>query len=162
MSLSDRAAVTLGTFFGTGFWPWGPGTAGSVAAVLLYLAFRPALSGMWLLVSAAVLFLPSVWAATECERIFGTTDPGKVVVDEVIGQAITLSVIPAASRMASGWHLWLAGFILFRVLDITKPFPIRRLERLPGGWGIITDDALAGIYGAIVLGLVIHFRLLLA
>jgi phosphatidylglycerophosphatase A len=160
MSIVDRVAILLGTFFGAGYWPWGPGTAGSAAALLIYLVSRPALSGVWLLVAAALLYLPGVWAATECERIWGKTDPGKVVVDEVIGQWITLAVIPAAAGFGERWQLWLAGFIIFRALDITKPFPIRRLERLPGGWGIITDDALAGVYGAIILGAAIHFRML--
>jgi phosphatidylglycerophosphatase A len=151
--MRDRTALLLGTFFGTGYWPWGPGTAGSAATLLLYLAFRPALSGWWLVASAAALFLPGVWAAGECERIFGRTDPPRVVVDEVIGQAITLAAIPAASQV---WKLWLSGFIIFRVFDIVKPFPIRRLERLPGGWGIVIDDVMAGVYGAIVLRLALY------
>ena len=155
--MRNRVAILIGTFFGAGYWPWGPGTAGSAATLLLYLAFRPALSGLWLLVFAAILLLPGVWAAGECERIFQRTDPGRVVIDEVIGQAITLAVLPAAP--AASWKLWLFGFILFRGFDIVKPFPIRRLERLPGGWGIVLDDALAGVYGAVVLRLAVYWGL---
>ena len=155
--MKDRIAVVVGTFFGAGFFPVAPGTAGSAAALLIYLALRPALSGWWLIVTAAVLYAPAVWAAGVCERWFKKTDPGQVVIDEVIGQAITLAVIPAAAAGFGGWKLWLTGFILFRAFDIAKPFPIRRLEKLPGGYGIITDDVLAGIYGAVVLKAAMYF-----
>src|SRR5206468_2265642 len=157
--MGNRIAVVLGTFFGAGFLPKAPGTAGSLAALVLYLALRPALSGWWLLAAVALLVLPGVWAAGVCERVFRKTDPAQVVVDEVIGQAITLAVIPAAPAGFGGWKVWLAGFIIFRGLDIAKPFPIRRLERLPAGWGIVTDDVAAGIYGAAILGAAIHFGL---
>ncbi|SRR5579871_1551823 len=146
-----RLAIVIGTFFGAGFFPVGPGTAGSIAMVALYLLCRPALSGWWLIAFAAAIYGPAVWAAGECERIYQRTDPGCVVIDEVIGQAVTLSVIPAAGRGFGDWKMWLAGLIIFRGFDIVKPFPIRRLERLPGGWGIVTDDALAGVYGAALL-----------
>jgi phosphatidylglycerophosphatase A len=82
-----------------------------------------------------------------------------VVIDEVIGQAITLAVIPASETGLGGWKMWLAGLIIFRGFDIVKPYPIRRLEHLPGGYGIITDDVLAGIYGAVILYLAIRLGL---
>lgn len=129
--------------------------------IAIYLLGRPALSGWWLVVFAALLYAPGVWAAGECERVYKKTDPGCVVIDEVVGQALTLSVIPTAlsgsEGFFGGWKLWLTGFILFRGFDIVKPFPIRRLEKLPGGFGIMTDDVLAGIYGAIVLAIIVHF-----
>jgi phosphatidylglycerophosphatase A len=146
-----RLAIVVGTFFGAGFFSVGPGTAGSIATVALYLLCRPALAGWWLIAFAAVIYGPAVWAAGECEKIYGRTDPGCVVIDEVIGQAVTLSVIPVAGRGFGDWKMWLAGLIIFRGFDIVKPFPIRRLERLPRGWGIVTDDALAGVYGAALL-----------
>jgi phosphatidylglycerophosphatase A len=155
--MKERLAVVVGTFFGVGFFPVAPGTAGSAAALLIYLAARPTLSGWWLIVAPALLYAPAVWAAGVCERIFKKTDPGQVVIDEVIGQAITLAVIPAAPAGFGGWKLWLTGLILFRAFDIAKPFPIRRLEKLPGGYGIITDDVLAGIYGAVVLRMAMYF-----
>jgi len=157
--MKQRIAVVIGTFFGAGFFPVAPGTAGSAAALLIYLFARPALSGWWLIVAAALLYPPAVWAAGVCEQVFHKTDPGQVVIDEVIGQAITLAVIPAAAAGFGGWKLWLSGFILFRAFDIAKPFPIRRLEKLPGGYGIVTDDVLAGIYGAVVLRIAMYFGL---
>ena len=81
------------------------------------------------------------------------------MVDEVIGQAITLAVIPASTAGFEGWKMWLAGLIIFRGFDIVKPFPIRRLEQLPGGYGIVTDDVLAGIYGAVILYLAVRLGL---
>ena len=127
--------------------------------VAIYLAARPALGGWWLIVLAVVLYAPAVWAAGVCERIYKKTDPGCVVIDEVIGQAITLAVIPASPAGLGGWKMWLAGLIIFRGFDIAKPFPIRRLERLPGGYGIITDDVLAGVYGAVILYLALRWGL---
>ncbi len=155
--MRDRAAVAIGTAFGTGLIPLAPGTWGSLVMVAAYLALRPALSEWWLFVAAAVLYYPGVWAAGICERVFRKTDPGQVVIDEVIGQAITLAVIPTAPAGFGGWKLWLAGFILFRAFDITKPFPTRLLERLPGGYGIVSDDVMAGIYGAAVLKAIMYF-----
>jgi phosphatidylglycerophosphatase A len=155
--MTNRVATIIGTFFGAGYFPKAPGTAGSAAALLIYLAARPALSGWWLIVAAALLYAPAVWAAGVCEKVFQKTDPGQVVIDEVIGQAITLAVIPASAAGFGGWKLWLTGFILFRGFDMAKPFPIRRLEKLPGGYGIVTDDVLAGIYGAVVLKAALHF-----
>jgi phosphatidylglycerophosphatase A len=127
--------------------------------VAIYLVFRPALEGWWLIVLAVVLYAPAVWAAGVCERIYKKTDPGCVVIDEVIGQAITLAVIPASPAGLGGWKMWLAGLIIFRGFDIAKPFPIRRLERLPGGYGIITDDVLAGVYGAGILYVALRWGL---
>ena len=97
-------------------------------------------------VLAALLFLPATWAATLSARAAKLKDPQFVVVDEVIGQWIAL----AGARSLS-WQTYLAAFALFRLFDIWKPAPVRQLERLPEGWGINADDAMAGIYAALVL-----------
>ena len=139
-------AWTVATFFGAGYGKPGPGTWGSVAAVLLWAAFAfpPHPSALTLtlaltlgIVITTVLGVP---AATIVERESGRTDPGFVVVDEVIGQWIALLGSPA------DWRHGLIALVLFRIFDITKPFPVRRLERLPGGWGIVFDDVAAGLY----------------
>jgi phosphatidylglycerophosphatase A len=90
-----------------------------------------------------------VWAASQAEKYFGRTDPGQVVIDEVVGQMITLLLWPGAT-----WKWLLAGFVLFRFFDVVKPFPARRLEHAPSGWGIMLDDVAAGIYGGLALALI--------
>jgi phosphatidylglycerophosphatase A len=91
--------------------------------------------------TASAIFGLGVWAAGRAERLFGCRDPGPVVVDEVVGQMVTLLAWPGAS-----WKVLLAGLALFRFFDVVKPFPAGRAEHLPGGWGIMTDDVVAGIY----------------
>ena len=92
------------------------------------------------------LFAVGVWSAGKAEKVFGRVDPGQVVIDEVAGQIITFIATPRI-----GWMGLIAGFILFRVFDIVKPFPARQAERFPGGWGIMLDDVVAGLYSLIVL-----------
>jgi len=141
-------ATTVATWFGCGYSPAAPGTAGSLAALLIaivlhqYLGFGP----LHFLVMAAILFLPAVWAAGVTARVTGIEDPQIVVVDEVIGQWITLA---GAARL--NWKSFLLALVLFRLFDIFKPPPVRQLEVLPGGWGINLDDVMAGVYGALVL-----------
>lgn len=141
-------AVALGTWFGCGFAPVAPGTAGSLAAVAIGVAlgagagWRP-----WhFAVLAAVLLVPSIWAAGETAIYAGKKDPGMVVVDEVLGQWLAIA---GAGRL--NWKSWLAAFVLFRLFDIWKPWPVRQLEAIPGGTGIVADDLMAGAYGALVL-----------
>jgi phosphatidylglycerophosphatase A len=142
------AARWIATWFFCGYAPVAPGTAGSLAAIAIawvlwrYAALTPPAFG-WL---AAALFLPAVWAAGVTARESGLKDPQIVVVDEVVGQWLTL-----AGATDLNWKSWLAALILFRVFDIWKPPPVRQLERLPGGLGIVGDDVMAGIYGAVVL-----------
>jgi phosphatidylglycerophosphatase A len=100
----------------------------------------------WFLALGLVLWVPGVWAADVVARDCGKKDPGLVVIDEVVGQWITL-----AGATSWNWKSWTLAFALFRILDIWKPFPARRLESLPGGQGIMADDVMAGIYGALVL-----------
>jgi len=103
--------------------------------------------------SAAIvaLFALGSWSGSIAERHFHTTDPGPVVIDEVMGMLITLFMNPA------GWSAAFIGFLLFRVFDIVKPYPARRLERLPGGVGIMADDAMAAIYANLVLKAILLF-----
>jgi phosphatidylglycerophosphatase A len=99
-----------------------------------------------MLILAVLLLAPGIWAADVFARRAGKKDPGQVVVDEVIGQWITLS-----AAITLNWKSWLLAFVLFRAFDIWKPPPVRQLESLPGGTGIVMDDVMAGVYGAIVI-----------
>lgn len=141
-------ATAIATWFGCGYAPVGPGTAGSLAAVLIAFALHYWLGApAYAFAILAVLLLgPGIWAADVYARAVGKKDPGEVVVDEVIGQWITLS-----AAVTLNWKSWLAAFLLFRLFDIWKPPPVRQLERLPGGTGIVADDVMAGVYGAIVI-----------
>jgi phosphatidylglycerophosphatase A len=139
-------AWTVATFFGAGFGKPGPGTWGSVAAVLLWAAyawaFHPTPQSLLLalLAGIAVTMALGIPASTIVARESGREDPGFVVIDEVIGQWIAL----LGSR--ANWRHALIALVLFRLFDITKPFPARQLESLPGGWGIVFDDVAAGLY----------------
>jgi len=143
-----RAAVLLATWFGCGLSPVAPGTVGSAAAIAVawglhtIFGWRP-----WMFpLLAAVMLVPAVWASGVTAIASGKDDPGKVVVDEVLGQWVALG-----GAIVLDWKMWLAAFLLFRVFDIVKPFPLRRLEKLHGGTGIVADDLGAGIYSALVL-----------
>jgi phosphatidylglycerophosphatase A len=135
-----RLALAIATAAGSGYWPWGPGTAGSLVAVAAFHLGVPALAG------AMVGLLPAIWASAETARISGRKDPQIVVIDEVIGQWVALTI-----TIRGDWKSTLAAFVLFRLFDITKPWPVRRLELLPGGWGIVMDDVAAGVYALFVL-----------
>jgi phosphatidylglycerophosphatase A len=139
-------AWTIATFFGSGLLKPGPGTWGSVAALLLWAALAmgahaPASTVMWALIAGIVVTIAlGVPAATIAARESGRKDPGFVVIDEVTGQWIALLGSPA------DWKHGLIALILFRLFDITKPPPARQLEALPEGWGIVFDDVAAGLY----------------
>ncbi|HEY3990424.1 MAG TPA: phosphatidylglycerophosphatase A [Acidobacteriaceae bacterium] len=160
-------AWAVGTFFGVGLLKPGPGTWGSVAAVLLWkavdfpdfsIATIPPIPHQELLLVAVVLALKfspvilataiGIPAATIVARESGREDPGHVVIDEVAGQWLTLVV------SKPDWPHALLALALFRLFDITKPWPIRKLEALPGGWGIMLDDLAAGLFGLIVLAVI--------
>jgi phosphatidylglycerophosphatase A len=141
-------ARLIGTWFGCGYAPKAPGTAGSLAALLIAWVLHTyagvsAIGMAWLSVALSV---PGIWAADVVAREIGKKDPQIVVVDEVVGQWMTL-----AGATALNWKSCLLAFALFRLFDIWKPPPVRQLERLPGGLGIVADDAMAGVYGALVL-----------
>jgi len=152
-------AWTIATFFGAGFGSPGPGTWGSVVAVLVWGAlgrlFHPTPKGLLLVVFIGIVLsiASGVPAATIAAREGGRHDPGFVVIDEVAGQWIALMGSPV------DWRHGVIALILFRLFDITKPFPARQLEKLPEGWGIVFDDVAAGLYAlgvASVLRLWIH------
>ena len=147
----------VATFFGIGHLRPGPGTWGSATTVLLWwLLARSIVPGWqpWVAVSLALAaILAGIPAATRVARASGRKDPQFVVIDEVAGQLITLIAAPIA------WQSLLLGFILFRGFDIVKPWPVRRLERLPEGVGIVVDDVAAGLYGLAVMQLALHFGL---
>jgi len=139
-------AWAVATFFGAGLGKPGPGTWGSVAALLLWALFAwavhpgPTTLLISLIVGIVLSIVLGVPAATIAARESGRHDPGFVVIDEVAGQWIALLGSPA------DWRHGLIALVLFRLFDITKPFPVRRLERLPEGWGIVFDDVAAGLY----------------
>jgi phosphatidylglycerophosphatase A len=137
-------AYLLGTFFGCGYSPIAPGTAGSLAAILIAIALHP--SRVTLLLISALLLAPAIWSAGRVAQYESRKDPQIVVVDEVIGQWITL-----AGAAALNWKSLLAAFVFFRLFDIWKPPPVRQLEAWPGGAGIVADDVMAGLYGALAI-----------
>jgi phosphatidylglycerophosphatase A len=147
---SPRVAVAdlVSTWFGCGYSPFAPGTAGSLAAVGIGFALvKYAAMPRWGFMALALALAPlAVWAAGVTAEAHGKKDPGYVVVDEVLGQWIAL----AGARVYS-WQAFLAAFLLFRLFDIWKPSPVREMEALPGGLGINADDAMAGVYAALVL-----------
>ncbi len=152
-------ATMVATFFGVGRLKPGPGTWGSLATVILWALASsriPVASRTWAtIIAAAAVTAVGIPAATRVARASGRKDPQFVVVDEVAGQLVALIAVPLA------WKTFLVGFILFRVFDMWKPFPIRRLERLPEGTGIVVDDLGAGLYALAIMHLLLHFGLLM-
>ena len=138
-----RLGLAVATVGGVGYVPVAPGTFGSAVGLLVW----------WLLpasaivqgIAIAVIFVAGSWGGNVAERHFGRTDPGQVVIDEVMGMLITLFLNPV------GWIGALAGFLLFRVFDVIKPYPANRLEQLHGGVGVMADDAMAAVYANLVL-----------
>ena len=106
-----------------------------------------------LLLLTAIVLAPGIWSASVVAKETNTTDPQIVVVDEVIGQWIAL-----AGAATFNWKSWIAAFVLFRLLDMWKPAPARQLENLPGGWGIVADDVMAGLYGALAIFVLDRFH----
>jgi phosphatidylglycerophosphatase A len=147
----NRLKEAIATFFYTGYVPAAPGTASAALAAVISLAilyFFPA-PGCWIILGAAVIFtlLGNVFTAKWAQRRFNSADPQRMVIDEALGMFISVFLIPTKYPLA----IVAAGFVLFRLFDIKKPFPVRRVERLPGWLGIALDDAAAGIYSNIVL-----------
>lgn len=148
-------AWAIGTFLGAGLLKPGPGTYGSIAAVLLWFGaahlLHPSLAALAIgtAIAALAATLIGIPAATIVARESGREDPGHVVIDEVAGQLIALIAIPADWRHAA------VSLLLFRIFDILKPPPIRQLERLPGGTGIMLDDVAAGVF-ALFLAQILH------
>lgn len=136
-------ALALATVLGTGYAPVAPGTFGSAAGLIVWwlLPASPAVQ----LAAIVVVFALGSWSGSVAETHFKGTDPGPVVLDEVLGMLITLFMNPV------GWAGAILGFLLFRVADIVKPYPANRLEALHGGFGIMADDAMAAVYSNIAL-----------
>jgi phosphatidylglycerophosphatase A len=148
-------ATLTATFFGIGHMRLGPGTWASAATMLLWAALAhslpPAARIPVAIALAIIVTVIGIPAATRVARASGKKDPSFVVIDEVAGQLISLIAVPLA------WKTFLGGFILFRVFDILKPPPVRQLERLPEGTGIMLDDVAAGIYALAVMQLLLHW-----
>ncbi len=162
------------TTFGVGYLPLAPGTWGSLVGVVIYLFIWAAEAHLgnyflyrdvngeivtaWVHAINVILFLAfcliGVWASDRASYLFQTKDPQKVVVDEVMGQLLVFMFIPFDVR----WYYVVAGFLLFRLFDIWKPYPIRSLESLPTGIGICADDLLAGVYGGACLALIFAIK----
>lgn len=148
-------ATLTATFFGIGHMRPGPGTWASAATMLLWAALAhnlpPSARIPVAIALAIIVTVIGIPAATRVAGASGKKDPSFVVIDEVAGQLISLIAVPLA------WKTFLAGFILFRVFDILKPPPVRQLERLPEGTGIMLDDVAAGIYALAVMQLLLHW-----
>lgn len=144
-----RVAVFIATVGYAGYFPIAPGTVGSLAGLVVYLLVWWSGSPAVEIGLIVVLFAAGVWAGTTAERYFGGIDPGPIVVDEVVGMLITLAFIPVGLSGA------IAGFVLFRIFDVIKPFPAGRLERLHGGLGVMADDAMAAVYANLTLRVVL-------
>lgn len=163
------------TTFGVGYLPLAPGTWGSMVGVAIYLLFgwfessanaslktlNDAQISAWIHAFNLIFFLLfcllGIWAATRSTKLFRHKDPSQAVVDEVIGQLITFLFIP----FTFSWKLILAGFLLFRLFDIWKPYPIDSLQNLPAGIGVCADDILAGVYAGVILSLLYAIGLML-
>ena len=127
-----------------GYVPVAPGTFGSAAGLLVYWGVRQTHSAKIELAVIAILFLLGVWGGTHAEHALGV-DPAPVVLDEVVGMLATLALLPVTFLGA------LTGFVVFRALDVVKPWPSGRMERWPGGLGVMADDLMAAIYGNLVM-----------
>lgn len=169
MVLVDRFAYLFATGAGAGLIPVAPGTFGSIEGAAIFACislattgagpYSPGIqAGYWFLLIAVNLLVLAVgvWSSGRVARLMRQADPGRVVIDEVSGQMISLTPL----LFAPTWQSILLGFVLFRAFDILKPYPISRLERLPAGWGIMMDDVAAGILAAGVLLVVRMLRVL--
>jgi phosphatidylglycerophosphatase A len=141
----NRVGLFIATCGYLGYVPVAPGTFGSAAGLAAFFLIRSTGSLTVEVAAIAVLFAIGVWSGTIAERYFGGVDPAPVVMDEVVGMLITLAFLPVGVTGA------IVGFLVFRVLDVFKPWPSARFERLPGGLGVMADDGMAAIYGNVVM-----------
>jgi phosphatidylglycerophosphatase A len=142
--LNEKLIKLLATGFGSGLSSFAPGTAGTLVGVVICLLCLPLPWAMRLLIVIALSAL-SIYVAGQAEIIYQKKDDQRIVIDEIIGLQITM--LPVAINVLS----LCAAFVLFRIFDILKPFPIGNLQRLPGGWGVVADDVLAGIYAGVIM-----------
>jgi phosphatidylglycerophosphatase A len=143
-----KIAYTIATGFGSGYSPLIPGTAGSFIALIIFVLV-PLDNASWLII-CLIVFFTGVWAAKIVEKEHGK-DPGLVVIDEFVGQWISLLFLPRI------FLVFIAAFIIFRILDILKPFPANDSQKLAHGWGIMIDDVIAGIYTNVIIQLILFF-----
>jgi phosphatidylglycerophosphatase A len=136
-------ALALATALGVGYFPFAPGTLGSLVGLVVW-GLLPA-SPVTQAIVIVALFLAGSWSGTIAERHFNTSDPAHVVIDEVMGMLITLFMNPV------GWKGAVLAFFLFRAMDVVKPYPARKLEQLHGGIGVMADDAMAAVYANLML-----------
>jgi len=147
----NRFILILATGFGVGYSPIAPGTLGTLITIPLYYFLSAIRSPLYEITLIAFIFL-SVWISENAEIFFGKRDDPRIVIDEMMGFLITMSWVPKTVRFI------ILGFFLFRFFDILKPFPIRRLEkRLKGGFGVVLDDVLAGVYANIILQIISYY-----
>ncbi len=145
--MKSRFALLLGTFFYLGYSPIAPGTVGTAGAILIYYLLTYFSQAIYFLFLLGFIIL-SVRVSTKASAALEKADPGQVVIDEVCGYLVTMFLIPTNSLNI------VLGFFLFRFFDVLKPPPVRRLENLPSGLGIVADDVAAGIYANIVLHII--------
>jgi len=138
-TLLEKLAVCLSSWCGAGLMPGIPGTFGTLAALPL-VVFIGILPGLCRVLFLLIVIIVAVWASGLCGRLMGRDDPREVVIDEVAGFVLAVFQLPIS------WMTLCLGFILFRVFDILKPFPIGRMEKIRGGTGIVMDDLMAGVY----------------
>ena|SRR5215510_11701608 len=151
----DFVALAIATC-GVGYLPLAPGTFGSLVGVGLFLLLVRVAAVNLLVIVVAILLVTfvGIWAATRTEELSGRKDPGKVVVDEVAGQMIALFPLTLFTRWST--VAVIISFILFRFFDIVKPYPANRLQELNGGVGVMFDDLVAGVYGAVVVSIILR------
>ncbi len=144
MSKYKSLANLVATFFYVGLIPKAPGTFGTLAAIPLFylLTFTPLYLYLGITV---IIILVSVWASKIVEEVYNKEDPQQIVADEVCGYLVTMILVPPTIA-----NIFL-GFLLFRFFDIAKPYPVRKFEKLPGGWGVVIDDVAAGVYACVSL-----------
>jgi len=147
--LNEKLITFLATGFGSGLSPVAPGTVGTLAGVVVCLLCLPMPWIMRLIIVLALLAL-SIYVAEQAEKFYQKKDDQRIVIDEIIGLQITM--LPVAINILN----LCVAFVLFRIFDIWKPFPVKNLQGLPGGWGVVIDDVAAGIYAAAALWLLIY------
>ena len=141
----NRVGLFIATCGYLGYVPVAPGTFGSAAGLAVFFLIRSSGSVAVEVAAILVLFAIGIWSGTIAEHHFGGVDPAPVVMDEVVGMLITLAFLPVSATGA------MVGFLVFRVLDVFKPWPSARFERLPGGLGVMADDGMAAIYGNVMM-----------
>jgi len=151
--LNEKLITFLATGFGSGLVPFAPGTAGTLVGVLICLPFIP-LPWILRLLFVLALLAFSFYVADQAEKIYKRKDDQRIVIDEIIGFQIT--ILPVAINVLN----LCAAFVLFRIFDIWKPFPVKNTQGLPGGWGIVADDVAAGIYAGAIMWLLMFWGVL--